>query len=91
MKHESIRVDKCFIFAREYSTRLAYRQELLSRIDGHTETSIPVEVKTSQDRQVCHATNTLHLHFIHHFEVKSALAIYADALTSRQIEFPETL
>ena len=37
------------------------------------------------------ATNTLHLHFIHQFAVKSALAVRANVLTARQAEFPETL
>jgi hypothetical protein len=35
------------------------------------------------------ATNTLHLHFIHQFAVKSCSAGSAEALTLRQLEFPE--
>jgi len=34
------------------------------------------------------ATNTLHLHFIHQFAVKSGLAPCAEALTWRQVQFP---
>jgi hypothetical protein len=30
------------------------------------------------DESVSYATNTLHLHFIHHFAVKSASAVCAD-------------
>src|SRR5688500_12166373 len=64
MKHESIRVDKCFIIAREYSTRLAYRQELLSRSDGHTEISTPAEVKnfTGSTSLPCHEHAAFALH-----------------------------
>ena len=47
--------------------------------------------KTSWNQQARFATNTLHLHFIHQFAVKLALAVHADALTQRQAEFPETL
>ena len=38
--------------------------------------------KTSLNRRVAGATNTLHLHFIHHFAVKSALAVCAEVLTA---------
>jgi hypothetical protein len=49
------------------------------------------KLKTSWNQQARFATNTLHLHFIHQFAVKLALAARADALTQRQTEFPETL
>jgi hypothetical protein len=49
------------------------------------------KLKTSWNQQKRFATNTLHLHFIHQFAVKLALAVHADALTVRQAEFPETL
>jgi hypothetical protein len=32
---------------------------------------------------VCCATNTLHLHFIHHFAVKSGMAAGAEVLAER--------
>jgi hypothetical protein len=51
----------------------------------------PRKRKTSWNQQARFATNTLHLHFIHQFAVKLALAVRADALTRRQAEFPETL
>ena len=55
-------------------------------------TEIPQrKLKTSWNQQTRLATNTLHLHFIHQFAVKLALAAHADALTQRQTEFPETL
>jgi|GEM_PF-6498809 len=55
-------------------------------------TEIPQrKLKTSWNQQTRLATNTLHLHFIHQFAVKLALAAHADALTPRQAEFPETL
>jgi hypothetical protein len=68
-----------------------YRQELLGK---RADLSIEIQDwwrKTSWNRQTGCATNTLHLHFIHQFAVKSALAVGADALTKRQAEFPETL
>jgi len=34
--------------------------------------------QTSLRRQATSATNTLHLHFIHHFAVKSAVAVRAN-------------
>ena len=55
-------------------------------------TEIPQpKLKTSWNQQARFVTNTLHLHFIHQFAVKLALAVHADALTRRQAEFPETL
>jgi hypothetical protein len=39
---------------------------------------------SSFNRQVAGATNTLHLHFIHHFAVKSAVAVRANVLTHRK-------
>ena len=47
--------------------------------------------KSMLGRQVVSVTKTLHLHFIHQFAVKLALAVRAGALTYRQAEFPETL
>ena len=35
--------------------------------------------------------NTLHLHFIHHFQVKSALAVCASVLTHGQVDASESL
>ena len=56
------------------------------------QTEIPQRKRTtSWNQQTRFATNTLHLHFIHQFAVKLALAVHADALTQRQAKFPETL
>jgi hypothetical protein len=42
---------------------------------------------SSSKRQAEGAMNTLHLHFIHHFAVKSAAAVYADVVTRRKAGF----
>ena len=41
-------------------------------------------------RQVVTAMNTLHLHFIHQFEVKSGVAVRAEALTQGSYESAES-
>jgi hypothetical protein len=91
VQYQCIKVDKCFILILEYSEQLAYSKELLgTTMVMLTEVPHP-ELKTSWNQQTRFATNTLHLHFIHQFAVKLALAVHADALTPRQAEFPETL
>ena len=40
--------------------------------------------KSMLERQVVSATKTLHLHFVHHFAVKSAVAVRANVLTYRK-------